>query len=91
MNLLKYFMGLCLLLSLIATSAPAMAVEEEAFGSLYKKKRQYPGGVDDEDLKVQENLNPPKATADRRSIEQRVLKSYLKKTEVDTGSKKKSE
>ncbi len=53
--------------------------------------RTYPGGIDEEDLKVQEDMRNPVATVDRRTIEQRVLKSYTKKVEEETSSKNKSE
>lgn len=40
--------------------------------------RQYPGGADEEDLKVQPRITLAPAVVDRRSIEQKVLKNFMK-------------
>lgn len=53
-----------------------------------KKLREYAGGRDEEDLKVQDEIRTPTLTADRRSLEQRVLKSYLKKSDAEPSAKK---
>ncbi|OFZ17749.1 MAG: hypothetical protein A2Z20_02630 [Bdellovibrionales bacterium RBG_16_40_8] len=52
------------------------------------KDRVYPGGHDEEDLKVQETLRSPVITVDRRMLEQKVLKNYFKKAEEDSGTPK---
>ena len=66
--------------------------EERSSGSpaIVNKSRSYPGGVDEEDLKVQVDMPTPIAGVDRRAIEERVLKSYTKKAEEKTEVNKKS-
>jgi hypothetical protein len=54
-------------LSLAADGPPATA-------------RQYPGGADEQDLKVQPKLVPPAAKLDRRTLDQKVLQSFLRKS-----------
>lgn len=44
-----------------------------------KNGRNYPGGRDEEDLKVQESLPVPTAKIDRRAIEAKVLKINTEK------------
>lgn len=41
-------------------------------------ERNYPGGVDEEDLQVQAELNEPTAKMDRRTLERRVLDEIVK-------------
>src|SRR5687768_7820823 len=67
-------------------SSPANAAEPTG-----KKRvtRNYPGGQDEEDLKVLPELNRPDVVIDRKTIEQNVLKNFLKKSE-DESSKKTS-
>lgn len=56
----------------VSTAAAASALNA-------KNLRNYPGGRDEEDLKVQEAIVNPSAKIDRRSIEGKVLKINMKK------------
>ena len=55
---------------------------------LVQKNRNYPGGIDEQDLVVQEAVKNPTSTADRQVIEQKVLKTNFKKSEEDSSIKK---
>lgn len=54
-------------------------------------KKAYPGGRDEEDLIVQDELKPATQTVDRRSIELHVLKTYFKKTDAELVAPSKTE
>lgn len=87
-NIKKFF-----LLLVGAALLPLCFVEELSAAEKVNpsnQTRQYPGGRDEEDLKVQEELRTPTATLDRRTIEQKVLKNYLKKPEEKSPTQKKS-
>ncbi len=56
-----------------------------------KNLRNYPGGRDEEDLKVQESIVNPAAKLDRRTIEGKVLKINLKKVGSDSDESESTE
>lgn len=60
----------------IMGSSLTMAADAQAPASA----RQYPGGADEQDLKVQPELKPPTAKTDRRTMDQKVLQNFLRKT-----------
>lgn len=66
-----------------AARAPASAVTELSNSSTQKRLKAYPGGADEDEIKVQTELKPPTLTVDRRSIEHRVLKTYFKKSDEE--------
>lgn len=45
---------------------------------LRAEKRQFPGGIDEEDLQVQKELPEPQPKVTRRAIEQKVYGSFFK-------------
>jgi hypothetical protein len=57
------------------------AFAAERSESELKAPKNFPCGFDEQDLVVQEKLASPKATTDRQSIEQKVLKSNFKKND----------
>jgi hypothetical protein len=63
--------------------APAAASAEIVTPAAVHQNRNYPGGRDDEDLKVQETLVTPTVKIDRRTIESKVLKISPKKLNSD--------
>lgn len=48
----------------------------------------YPGSRDEQELKVQKEIRPAPPGVDRRTLDQRVLKSYIKKTESESEKNK---
>lgn len=74
----KWFFGFLIAVVLVAISAEVLAVEGD------KKNRAYPGGVDEDDLKVQPELPTPPLKLDRRTLEQRALQGLLKKDSSTT-------
>jgi hypothetical protein len=71
----KYIFGFLLALILVAVSAQVLAAAVTE-----KKSREYAGGADEEDLKVQTELPAPPVKVDRKSVEQKALQGFLKKT-----------
>lgn len=59
----------------LASATPSGVVDEAHERAM---KRQYPGGSDEEDLKVQDELVQPKKKYDEKSIEAEVVKSLFK-------------
>lgn len=82
---MQKMIGLFFFLFSVLGSTVLMAAENLNPAAV-KKARAYPGGQDEEDLKVQEDLRVPTLTVDRRTIEQKVLKGYIKKTETEEES-----
>jgi hypothetical protein len=79
------------LFTILSSSFGFAQEEKDTSASAGNQKRAYPGGRDEEDLKVQESLPTPTALADRRSIEQKVLKNYFKKADEEAGTKPKNQ
>lgn len=53
--------------------------------------RQYPGGADEQDLRVQPELADPTLKTDRRSFEQKIMQNIFKKnTTSNEGEPKKT-
>lgn len=50
--------------------------------ALAAQDRQYPGGDDEQDLKVQENMTDPVVKMDRKTFEQKITKGIFKKQSV---------
>ena len=50
-----------------------------------KKQRNYPGGRDEEDLRVQETPRSPTQVTDRTQMNKMVLRNYFKKTGIEVG------
>ncbi len=73
-NAAKWILGIFLAVVLVAISAEVLAAPSE------KKAREYAGGADEDDLKVQTELPVPPVKVDRKSIEQKVLSGVLKKS-----------
>lgn len=65
-----------LIFSILSFSLTVWAADPSTAASA----RQYPGGADEQDLKVQPQLTPPTAKIDRRTMDQRVLQNFLRKT-----------
>jgi hypothetical protein len=80
-----------LLFTVLVTPFSFAEEEKDDAVSTVSQKRAYPGGRDEEELKVQESLPTPTTLADRRSIEQKVLKNYFKKADEEAGSKPKAQ
>lgn len=51
--------------------------------TVVNQQKAYPGGRDEDDLKVQDELKSILQKVDRRSIELRVLKTHFKKTDAE--------
>lgn len=68
----KWVWSVLFALVIVALSAKVIAAET-------KKLRDYPGGADEEDIKVQAELPTPPLKVDRKSIEQKALQAFLKK------------
>lgn len=75
MSILRFYITL----SLICSFSFLSFAEKDPVIKSVSKKRQYPGGADEEDLKVQDELKVPVAKTDRRSIEIQVLRNHFKK------------
>jgi len=88
------FTRIAILLCLFASSAALATVADKndrksalsavtPTTAISHANRNYPGGRDEEDLKVQENLVAPTVKIDRRMIESKVLKTSSKKVNSD--------
>ena len=76
MNFCKIFLVLSLALPTLAQDEAQETTKDVSTG--FKTNRNYPGGRDEEDLRVQKEIavDPPKV--ERRSIEESALKTYFK-------------
>lgn len=52
--------------------------------------RQYPGGADEQDLRVQPELQEPTLKTDRRTFEQNIMKNVFKKNSSEASAVKKT-
>jgi len=74
-----------------AATATQVNDADDAANTDPTRQRNYPGGRDEEDLKVQETLPVAVPGADRRTVELKVLSSYFKKPVPAGDSHSKSE
>ncbi|MEQ1665694.1 MAG: hypothetical protein ABL927_09995, partial [Bdellovibrionales bacterium] len=61
-------------------SSTAAIVTKDLSVPAIRKQKSYPGGRDEEDIRVQESLRAPTVVVDRNMIQKKVLKNYFKKT-----------
>jgi hypothetical protein len=89
---MKAFSVLILLVSVSCwAQAEVPTLDDNKTVTAIKKDKPYPGGRDEDDLKVQETLTPPTAVIDRHSIDVKVLKNYFKKADQSTETPNKTE
>lgn len=84
---LKTGFAICSLVICISSYVQVQAQVQPVLSAQAKdvvsQQKAYPGGRDEDDLKVQEELKPTSQTVDRRSIELRILKTHFKKTDAE--------
>jgi hypothetical protein len=64
-------------------SSTSAIVTKELSVPVIRKQKSYPGGRDEEDIRVQDVLRTPTVVVDRNMIQKKVLKNYFKKTVED--------
>lgn len=78
---LTFFM-LCLMI-LINANAVELTNDQKDYNEI-ARNRTYPGGADEEDLKVRENLEEPRVTIYKSTIQQEIIKEIQEEKEKST-------